>query len=112
MNSPIVSDDATVEAGRPTAAIIAFPARPKPVAPQPEDRLTRALESLNTALMEQRAAVAAWRGALGELKTTTSGLDESLQRYRANLRSLANTVSALQAKARSLEEWAGGVAAD
>jgi hypothetical protein len=43
---------------------------------------------------------------LGELQATTSGLDESLQRYRSNLGSLGDSVSALHAKARCLEQWA------
>jgi hypothetical protein len=106
VTSQIVSDPAPVEAVLPTADIIAFPVRVKPVPPQTEDRLTRALEALNTAMMEQRAAVAAWRAALGELQATTSGLDESLQRYRSNLGSLGDSVSALHAKARCLEQWA------
>jgi septal ring factor EnvC (AmiA/AmiB activator) len=111
----------------PTAVIIAFPARvrppsPQPAAPQaaglqaaepqPEDRLARALASLNAAVMEQRTAISSWRAALGELKTSTSGLDESLQRYRTNLQSLGTSVSELQAKSWTLEAWADGVAAD
>jgi hypothetical protein len=112
LTSLIISECDPIEPARPTAAIIAFPARPKPVASPPEDRLARALESLNTAMMEQRAALAAWRGALGDLKATTTCLDESLKRYRTNLRSLSSSVSALQTKARSLEQWADGVAAD
>lgn len=99
-----------------SAAIIPFPIRPKPVRVQPavatpEDRLARALASLNAALADQRTAVSAWRDVLGELKATTSGLDENLQRYRSNLRSLGTSVSALHAKVRSLEQWADGVAA-
>lgn len=112
MTSLIVSETAAVEAARPTATIIAFPPRPKPVASQPVDRLIRALESLNTATLAQRAAVAAWRESLSELQATTSGLGESLQHYRTSLRSLGDSVSALQAKARSLEQWADGAAAD
>ncbi|MDR3530492.1 MAG: hypothetical protein P4L90_08080 [Rhodopila sp.] len=57
-------------------------------------------------MADQRAAMAAWRGALGALKATTTGLEESLLRYRADLRSLGSTVSALQAQARALEQWA------
>jgi hypothetical protein len=112
VTSLIVSDTAAVEAARPTATIIAFPPRPTPAASPPVDRLTRALESLNTAMLQQRAALAAWRGALGELKATTTGLGESLQHYRTNLRSLGDSVSALQDKARSLEQWADGAATD
>lgn len=95
-----------------TARIIPFPARPMPVAAKPlssEDRLAKALESLNTALADQRSAVAAWQGVLGELKTTTTGLDDSLQLYRTNLRALGTSVSALRAKARALELWADKV---
>jgi ABC-type transporter Mla subunit MlaD len=91
---------------RGPAAIIPFPARPKPPAQTPEDRLARALESLNAAMADQRVAVAAWREVLGELKTTTINLDDSLQRYRSNLGSLGTSVSALHAKARALEQWA------
>jgi ABC-type transporter Mla subunit MlaD len=106
------SSEAPAVASR-SATIIPFPARvkPGPVVATPEDRLARALASLNAALAEQKSAVAAWRDVLGELKTTTAGLDESLQRYRSNLRSLGTSVSALHAKARSLEQWADGVAA-
>ena len=71
--------------------------------------MSRALKSLNAALAEQRVAVAAWREALGELKETTAGLGESLQRYRTNLGSLSGSVSELQLKAQSLEQWADGV---
>ena len=95
-----------------SAAIIPFPARLKsaPVVATPEDRLARALASLNAALADQKAAVAAWRDVLGALKATASGLDESLQRHRSNLRSLGTSASALHAKVRSLEQWADGVA--
>ncbi|HEY4040572.1 MAG TPA: hypothetical protein VGM32_01870 [Rhodopila sp.] len=100
-----------VEAGLPTADIIPFPIRPKPAEPLPEDRLGLALASLNAAMIEQRAAVAAWRQALGELKATTMGLGESLQRYHASLGSLSGSVATVHAKASSLEQWAGGVIA-
>lgn len=96
---------------RPTADIIAFPGRVDPPAVPPEDRLAMALASLNAAMIEQRAALSAWRNALGELKATTVGLDQSLQRYGTNLRALGGSVSALQVKARSLEKWADGVIA-
>ncbi len=116
------ASDPSVEVERPTAEIIAFPARaqaevspstpssvvPQSSLPQTDDRLMRALESLNAALAGQRAALAAWRGALGELKTTTSGLSESLKRYQSSLGSLSGSVSSLNDKARSLEKWADG----
>jgi len=73
-----------------------------------QERLSHALESLNAALAEQRAALKAWRGAMSELKASTTALEDSLQRYRGNLRSLGSSVSALHHKARSLEAWADG----
>jgi hypothetical protein len=107
-------DSATVgpealAAERPTAQVIAFPGRNKPVAVPvlgAPERLARALESLNAAMTEQRAALAAWRSALGTLKEATSGLGDSLRTYQSNLRVLGDGVSSLQAKARSLEQWA------
>jgi|HubBroStandDraft_6_1064221.scaffolds.fasta_scaffold1680506_2 hypothetical protein len=110
MSSSNAPESEPVEAGLPTAEIIPFPSRPRPAEPRPEDRLSRALASLNAALAEQRVAVAAWREALGELKETTAGLGESLQRYRTNLGSLSGSVSELQLKAQSLEQWADSVA--
>ncbi|HEY4174832.1 MAG TPA: hypothetical protein VGM42_17525 [Rhodopila sp.] len=111
MTTSTVSNTSTVEAVPQTATIIPFPARPKPEAPAPQERLARALESLNAALADQKGAVAAWRDVLGELKTTTAGLDESLQHYRASLRTLGTSVSSLRSKARALEQWADGVMA-
>lgn len=110
MTTSTVSNTTTVEAVPPTATIIPFPVRPQPEAPAPQERLARALESLNAALADQKVAVAAWRNVLGELKATTVGLDDSLQHYRATLRTLGTSVSALRAKARSLEQWADGAA--
>ena len=109
MTSKIAADVNAPEAPKQTASIIPFPARPKLAAPAPEDRLVKALASLNAALADQRTAVAGWRDVLAELKKTTTGLDESLQNYRSNLRSLGTSVSSLHAKARSLEQWADGV---
>jgi hypothetical protein len=92
------------------AAIIPFPVRKMPAASlvqsPDQERLARALESLNTALADQKAALASWRGVLGELKATTSGLDESLRRYRSSLTSLGTSVSSLRDKAKTLEQWA------
>lgn len=90
---------------RPPAVVIPFPARRR-AALDPQVRLAHALESLEAALANQRAAIAAWRGVLKDLKSTTANLDASLQRYRSSLRSLGGSVSELQAKARALEDWA------
>ncbi len=109
--SPVSEPDA-VDPTRRTADVILFPIRPKPAEPTPQERLFRALQSLNAALQEQQVAVAAWRDVLLELKATTAGLQDSLQRYRANLRTLGVSVSALQAQARALEAWVDRATAD
>ncbi len=109
MNNSIVPDSEPVEAVFRTAEIIPFPSRPKHEEPRPDDRLARALASLTTAMKEQQAAIATWRSALGELKETTSGLGESLQRYQISLGSLSGSVSALEGKAQLMEQWADGV---
>jgi ABC-type transporter Mla subunit MlaD len=102
----------TAEAGLPTADIIPFPARPKPQEQRPEERLVKAMQKLNAALAEQRVAIAGWREALGQLKVTTTGLGESLQRYRSNLGQLSGRVSVLHDQARSLEKWADSVVSE
>ena len=83
-----------------TAEIIPFPTRQvaQPVE-LPHERLGRALTTLNAALAEQRLAIAAWRGALAELKSTATGLGESLQRYRDSLGTLGEGVAALHTQA-------------
>ncbi len=102
-----------------TAEIIPFPTRQvaplveTPVAPPvetPHERLARALAKLNAALAEQRVAVAAWRGALGELKTTAAGLGESVQRYQRSLGALGDGVAALNTRATALRDWAENAA--
>nr|WP_294516136.1 hypothetical protein [uncultured Rhodopila sp.] len=97
------------------ATIIRFPAR-KPAAAAPaatpiDDRLTVSLTNLTAALAEQRAAVSAWRTVLGELKTTTAGLHDSLRTYNASLDALGNGVAAVRDRARALEQWADDMAA-
>ena len=109
MSSSIAPDPEPAEAQRPSAHIIPFPTRIQPAKPRPEERLARALADLNAAMEEQKAAVAAWRGALGELQTTTDGLGESLRRYQISLGALSGSVSALEGKAQLMEQWADGV---
>ena len=119
MNTSEMSVSPSPEAAPGSALVIPFPVRSKaPVLrpkilqetnPTPEQRLNRALASLNSAMAEQRAAVAAWRDGLVTLKTTTSRLADSLHRYRVNLDKLNNSVSALRDNAQSLETWADGV---
>ena len=54
----------------------------------------------------QRAAVAAWRGALADLGTVMAGLGDGVQRYRGNLDALAGRIASLHAKAAQLERTA------
>lgn len=96
----------------PTAQIFLFPVRaPVPAAVlTPQQRLARALKTLDAALQEQRVAVAAWRGALAELKTATNSLGESLQQCRANVAALGEGVAGLHQQAKVLGHWAGTAA--
>jgi hypothetical protein len=111
---PTSKDETTAGHEVRGAEILPFPVRaaPKPaVAPNPgltpeQARLAKALDALNAALADQRAALAAWRGVLGELKASTAGLESSLHRYRGSLASLGTSVSSLREKARALETWA------
>jgi hypothetical protein len=89
------------------ATIIRFPKlRHAPGKDDGQERLRRALMGLDKAIAGQRAAVAAWRSALGELSAVVSGLGESLQRYRGNLDTLSGRVSRLHAQAVQLERTA------
>jgi hypothetical protein len=96
-----------------SAQIIPFPSR-RPAAPptagQPTDdgqeRLSRALLALDTAVAGQRDAVAAWRDSLANLGTVMAGLGESVQRYRGSLDVLDSRVANLHAEAVQLERTA------
>ncbi len=97
----------------PGAAIIPFPGskRATPVKAARsrtpvDDRLARALATLNAAVEEQRSAVKNWQAVIGELKTSTEGLREGLVRYQTSLAKLADGVSTLRDRARSLEKCA------
>jgi hypothetical protein len=116
MSGSTVSDPESDEVLLPMAEIIPFPVRPQPekLVPEevrPEVRLARALESLNAAVAEQKTALAAWRGALGALQASTSGLGQSLQRYHTSLGTLGGQVRALHDQAVTMEQWADGVLA-
>lgn len=91
------------------ARIILFPVRgAAPVAQggDAQQRLTRALASLDAALSEQRTAMAGWRDSLDHLRKATTGLGLSLQRYQRTLGKLGADVSDLHAQAVRLEKWA------
>jgi ABC-type transporter Mla subunit MlaD len=89
-----------------TAEIIAFPGPAPAVAPDGHERLRKAMVALEAAVDGQRAAVAEWRKALGDLRTTMSGLGDSMRRYRGNLDALGDRVGTLHAQARQLERTA------
>lgn len=91
-----------------SAEIIAFPSRKSaaPVIEDGQERLRRALVNLEDAVAGQRAAVAAWGGALADLGTVMNGLGESMQRYRGNLDTLGGRVAGLHAQAVQLERTA------
>ncbi len=116
------SDSADPAAAEPTmqsADIIPFPVRPaaeevitaQPASTEvtPDVRLARALESLQGALAQHRAATTRWRTVLGDLKTTVHGLHDSLLRYQTNLKTLNTSVTSLNAQANALVDWADGV---
>jgi len=63
-------------------------------------------------MAEQREAVAAWRGALGALQASTSGLGDSLQRYHSSLGMLGGNVNTLHSQAVAIERWADSVLAE
>ena len=98
-----------------TAEIIRFPVRavvpPRAEAePGPADpanaRLARALDNLNEALAGQRAAMAAWKTAIGDLRTVTRRLGTSLRGYNDSLGRLDTRVNTLREEAVKLEVWA------
>jgi hypothetical protein len=101
-----------------SAEIIQFPARvTAPVAsgeagpatriPTPaEVRLARALTELSEALTSQRVAMAAWKAALGDLRTVTGRLGTSMRSYNDSLGRLDARVKTLRSDAVKLEVWA------
>ncbi len=105
---------------RSSAAIIAFPspARPSPTVSSPDDaalRLSAALAALDDAVRSQRAAMADWQGAIGDLQRTMSRLGASVTGYRERLGaldgkicSLGDTARRLQAQAAALESATQG----
>ena len=98
-----------------TAEIIPFPTRATAPTPAPlpatdptpvEARLSRALIGLNDAVIAQRAAMTAWKAALGDLRTVTGRLGGSLRRYSDSLGRLDARVATLRTEAVKLEAWA------
>ena len=87
-----------------SAAILAFPAKP-------EDRLRRALRSLETALEEQAQAVAGLRHELGALSGAVEGLGGSLQAYSHGLAETQEALAMAGDQARQLEATADAMLA-
>ncbi|MFC3127720.1 hypothetical protein ACFOD4_21865 [Pseudoroseomonas globiformis] len=82
-----------------TAELLDFPRSDK-------DRLRLALRRLEAALAEQKAAVAAFRGNLVEMRQATHGLASQLQDYQSRLSDTAGKVSAARDAAKQLEHQA------
>ncbi len=93
-----------------TADIIPFPLRRMAENGQ-NDRLATALTALDIALAEQRAAVAAWRESLTELRGVMGGLGARLADYQDSLTQLGTKVDSLNSDARAMEDWADAVLA-
>ena len=89
------------------AQIIPFPAKPVP----PREKLSRALASLDAALNEQRQAMAAWRGSLDKLRTSTQSLGDRLSEYHGRLGMLNEQVGGLNVEAQRMQQWAEGALA-
>jgi hypothetical protein len=90
-----------------TATVIPFPQpRVRPPVDDAQERLRRALISLDEAIAGQREAVAAWRSSLADLGGVVSGLGQSLQRYRGSLDCLGTRVAGLHTQAVQLERTA------
>lgn len=99
------------ESASVSAKIIPFPSR----TPEPDGRarLAEALAKLHRALEEQKQAVIAWRGAMGELRNGMQRLGGSLSAYQLELTKLNTRVGALNRSSRQLQDWAervGGAA--
>ena len=75
------------------------------------ERLRRALQALEDAVVAQRAAVAQWRGALGTLGNNLSLLHGTMQGYDATLGALRGRVDAATASARMVADWADAAVA-
>jgi hypothetical protein len=99
--APAAADPAA-QSPAPQSPATRSAAEPSPA----EARLTRALAGLNNAVTTQRAAMAAWKAALGDLRTVTGRLGASLRTYNDSLGHLDARVNTLRAEAVKLEAWA------
>jgi len=92
------------------ADILPFPTQSKPEAP--EERLRRALITLDRAVAAQRAAVTDWQAAIGSLRQSMDGLGASVNTYHGTLGALSGKVVGLGEAARQLQAQAGPGEAD
>jgi hypothetical protein len=97
-----------MEPAMTSADILPFPqpARAAQPTPSPEERLRQALAELDTALDEQRAAVADFRSNLMDLGGAVAGLETSLGKYACQLTTTQSDVLAAHESARKLESTA------
>jgi hypothetical protein len=77
-----------------------------PAAGDGQERLARALATLDAALLEQQGAVDRFRLAIGDLERAASGLEAGLVRYGDELACLGHDLERLAIEARALEAWA------
>jgi hypothetical protein len=76
-----------------------------------QDRLSRALNTLELALAEQRDAIDRFRLALSDLDHAVLGLEAGLVRYGDELACVGHDLERLAIEARALEAWADEVLA-
>lgn len=97
-----------------SAQIIPFPSRPpvRNAAHHPRrgevSQLTRALTALDAAVIDQRAAITAWRDSLTTLTCSTAGLGAGVADYHTSLAALDADLTALSGQAQVLVHWADG----
>lgn len=87
-----------------SAAVFSFPEKP-------EDRLRRALRSLEAALVGQAEAVAGLRRELGALSGAIDGLGGSLQAYSRGLQDTQDVLAEAGEQARQAEATADALLA-
>ena len=83
-----------------SAEVVVFPRSFARSAEAPLAPLLNATERLQAAACAQKAAVAAWRGSLGEAAQSLAALESSMRRYESRLAAL--TLKEIGAKSREL----------
>ena len=94
-----------------TGQVIPFPIARTRQPNRDQDRLTAALASLESALAEQREAMAGFRASLGELGAAVHALEGGAVGLSTRLGALHRQVGTVNRSARELETWADGVLA-